>query len=524
MQDKEVLLSEDLPEEVREAVAKTIESAKDSWWRYPSKEEADESEDLISQYAKVSYEINLEEIWPEFKKLVEKDKDDQKMQEFMKDMQSDKAESGEGQGLPEQMKDDLTQEQQKELEEAIDKAIEEMKKSEEGGGGEQGQQKPVPIDLDSLSDELKQKIKELIDELPEDKKKELTDEADKSLDEFEKDIGDDLGGKLTDNPDKKAEREEGDEGGDDKGDDAQDSEIETSEFESVEDEEKKQEKIEEARRKMEAVFESEENNHYLKTLREVAPLIDDLTGELRNIFVKRKLGKASPGHRFGRKWNIKKRIKERIEGVPLIRTESRERPENHSEEKDYAITLMFDLSGSMSGNKINEAFKSAVVLTETLQSLNIKFEVVGFQDKVLEFKTFDEELNDDMRKKLSRLPLEVEDENPGGNNNAGDNDDGACLKEASKSLARRVEKNKFLIVLSDGEPWMDSGKKNSTQLSRELREAVKNITQNTNQKLLGVGLLSDAVSDYYPNNIADVTTEDLVETLGEVIRDMIESY
>jgi len=62
------------------------------------------------------------------------------------------------------------------------------------------------------------------------------------------------------------------------------------------------------------------------------------------------------------------------------------------------------------------------------------------------------------------------------------------------------------------------------QLNRELNEAVEHIMKKTNQKLLGVGIMSSAVSDFYPHNIPDVTTEDLIETFGEVIRDMIESY
>lgn len=548
VQDKEVLLSEDLPKEVREVVVNTLESAQDSWWRYPSKEEADKSEDTIKQYAQVSYEINLEEIWPEFKKLVEKDNEDQKMQEFMKDIQGDKAQ-GDGQSLPEQIKDELTQQQKKELEEAIEKAIEEMQKgtddnknneakesdsqgivnseSEQGEADEETHSSSVPIDLESLSDELKQKIKDLIDKLPDDKKKDLEDKANKSLGEFNEDISGDLDGKLSDNPDRKASRKEensDDENGRKSDDDTENGESKTPEFNEHEDEIEKQKRIEVARRKMEEVFEDEGDNHYMEILKEVAPLIEDLTGELRNIFVKRKLDKASPGHRFGRKWNVKKRIKERIEGIPLIRTESKEQPENRSEQKDYAITILNDLSGSMQGAKIVEDFKSKIVLSETLASLNIKFEILGFQDKVLEFKTFDEELTDDTRNKLNQLLLEVEDDNPGGNNNCGDNDDGVCLAEASQSLSQRMEKNKFLIVLSDGKPGMDSEKKTSGQLNRELRETIDYITQNTNQKLLGVGLLSDAVSNFYPNNIPNVATEELMETLGEIIRDMIESY
>lgn len=534
-QGEENIISEDLPEDVKETVAKTLESAKDSWWRYPSKQEADESEELIKKYAQVSYEINLEEIWPEFQKLVDRDMEDQKMQELMRDMQQEKAEGGES--LPQKIKDKLTPEEQEELEKAIEEALANKKAEkqkaekkgeeekgekvesgqEKGEEGEKGEGAPVSINIDSLSDKLKQKIKDHLDSLPEGKRQELKEKAEKSLGDFGKDISDELEGKLADNPEKKAKREaEG------KAEDKPKREKSKTkkEFEPQEEEEEKKqrERLKETRRRMEGVFESQDDP-YMKTLREIAPLIDDLTGDLRNIFIKRKIGKPEAGYRFGRKWNVKKRIQERIAGIPLIRTESRERTERKSEEKDYAITLLNDLSGSMSGSKIKEDFKSKVVISETLASLNIKFEILGFQDKVLEFKKFDQEFNDDTRQKLNQLPLEVKDANPGGNNNARDNDDGKCLMDASKSLGRRIEANKFLIVLSDGLP--ETSGKTSSQLNRELRQTVEHISQNTNQKLVGVGLLSDAVSKFYPNNIPDVTTEDLVETLGEVIREII---
>lgn len=50
-QGKEVKISDDLPEDVRTAVQTTLESARDSWLRYPSRKEADKSEELIRKYA-----------------------------------------------------------------------------------------------------------------------------------------------------------------------------------------------------------------------------------------------------------------------------------------------------------------------------------------------------------------------------------------------------------------------------------------------------------------------------------------
>src|SRR3990167_9119550 len=141
---KEPQLSEDLPEDVRAAVAATLESARDSWLRYPSRQEADnggrigrkklDGESMIREYAKLSYEINRDEIWPEFKKLIEADMEDQKTQELLQDMQKGQQEQGgseNGQGLPQELKDKLTPEEQKVLEEAVKKAIEDAKKEQE---------------------------------------------------------------------------------------------------------------------------------------------------------------------------------------------------------------------------------------------------------------------------------------------------------------------------------------------------------------------------------------------------------
>ncbi|MEK7655487.1 MAG: VWA domain-containing protein [Patescibacteria group bacterium] len=528
VEGKEVDLSKDLPDDVKTVVQATLASAQDSWLRYPSRQEADKSEELIREYARVSFEINRDKVWPEFKKLVEADMGDQKMQELLKDMQQEKAESGGTGGLPLELKDKLTPEEQKELEEAIDKAIEDAKKEKEEteaqGKESEGESGGKPIDLDSISDELKQKIKDHLDSLPEDKQKELAEKAGAAFKEFEDALNEELQGKLSDDPEKKAERDEEAEKEAKHGErwpQAQEEE-EREKSRWREDEEAARKTQEDLRKKMEEALESGESNPYELALSEVAYLVDALTGDLRDVFVKRKMTKMEAGFRHGRRWNVKKRIREKAANIPLLKTESREQPESRSEERDYAITLLIDLSGSMRGKKIQEAFKSAVVLAETLQNLDIKFEIVGFQDTLLEFKRFEEELNDKMREKLNQLLLEVEGGNPGGHNNPRDNDDGVCLHEASRHLADQQATNKFLIVLSDGLP--EARGKSQSQLDRELKAAVQEITNNTDQKLIGIGLLSDAVTSYYENNLPDVSVEEMTETLGELLREAIEKY
>lgn len=55
-------LSPNLPPEVHEVVSSTLTAAQDSWWLYPSRTEADESEETITRYAEGSYLINRDRI------------------------------------------------------------------------------------------------------------------------------------------------------------------------------------------------------------------------------------------------------------------------------------------------------------------------------------------------------------------------------------------------------------------------------------------------------------------------------
>src|SRR3989344_4935293 len=101
---EEATFDESLPEEVREVVTTTLDSARRSWWTYPSHAEADGDEELITRYAEVSYKINLNKIWPEFQRLVERDLEDQRTQELLDDMRAEHGESGSGAGLPPELR------------------------------------------------------------------------------------------------------------------------------------------------------------------------------------------------------------------------------------------------------------------------------------------------------------------------------------------------------------------------------------------------------------------------------------
>lgn len=542
-QGREMEISADLPEEVKAVVQATVEHARDSWLRYPSREEANKSEELIKKYAQVSYEINRDEIWPEFKKLIEADMEDQKTQELLKDMQKGQQEQGgseSGQGLPQELKDKLTQEEQKVLEEAIKKAIEDAKKEQQEKAkqeiGDKGEDKgkeekgspsdqegtpesvsaeasmSKPIDLGSLPEGLKQKIKEFIDSLPEDQQKEITKKAQVAVKEFEDALNEELQGKLSDNPEKKAEREEQAETGE-----AKETAIEKTreDLPGVDKEEmrKYRERIAKELKK--------DANVYEKMRQEVLPIIDKLETELREIFVARKAKGWKSGFTTGKRIDIKRRIQEKAKSVPVMESKAWQKREM-PDEKDYAISLLVDLSGSMSrDNKIEETFKAVIVLSEVLNRLSINLEILGFNDRIYEYQDFGQPMSKPIRENMGGMLGEVDDTSDTGK--AQWNDDGWALEKASERLVRQKADQKFLIVMSDGTPEESSMHPRSKY---ELGKMIKKIIEETDIRLvgLGVGRGTEHVGEYYPNSIANVKVKEMAEKLADLIKEVVANY
>ncbi len=496
------VLSEDLPEEVKTVIEKTLESARDSWLRYPSKAEADGGEELIRKYANVSYEINRDEIWPEFQKLVEEDMEDQEMQELIKDMRGDEKDEGQ-QGLPQDLADSLTEDEQKELEEAIENV------QQGNQTGQQGIGQSKAIDLDSLSDGLKQQIREYIDSLPEDVKRELADEAQQALQDFEREVNEEFEGKLSDNPEKLAQR--GETTKSQKKESRQDSEDESetkSHLEQTLEQKRFRDLIEKTLRGDENVYEEYRRN--------VLPLIDALEADLREIFVARRIQKWQAGFKSGKRIDLKRRMQEKALGITAVESKAWQKREI-PQEKDYAISLLVDLSGSMRDQKIRETFKAVIVLAEVLNRLSISTEILGFNDRLYEYQSFGQDMSREIREHMGEILQEVK--TPA----ARYNDDGWAVQQASERLARQKAAEKFLFVLSDGLP-VESGVHPESQY--ELGEMITKIMQETDQKLIGLGIgpETDHVEHYYPNSIANIGVREMSEKLAEVIREVIANY
>ncbi|AVQ33195.1 hypothetical protein C7J88_02875 [Staphylococcus muscae] len=124
---------------------------------------------------------------------------------------------------------------------------------------------------------------------------------------------------------------------------------------------------------------------------------------------------------------------------------------DQSQTFDATFTLLIDASASMH-DKMDETIKGVVLFHETLKALNVRHEILAFTEDAFDSdeddqpNIIDEIINyhqsiyhADAPRIMSLTPQD-------------DNRDGVAIRVASERLLTRSEKQKFLIVFSDGEP------------------------------------------------------------------------
>jgi Mg-chelatase subunit ChlD len=180
-----------------------------------------------------------------------------------------------------------------------------------------------------------------------------------------------------------------------------------------------------------------------------------------------------------------------------------------------ATLLLVDLSGSMRhGGKIEAAVTATRALSAALASVNgISWAVLGFQDQIIPFVGFEERANSAILARIETMREEVAGTRSEGNNQPGYNDDGPCLREAAAQLARRPERDRLLMVISDGAP---EGRHSGSQ---ELHEAVSAVLAIPDLTLVGLGIgpTTDHVTRFYPRSQANIAPNDLALVIGALL-------
>jgi cobalamin biosynthesis protein CobT len=269
----------------------------------------------------------------------------------------------------------------------------------------------------------------------------------------------------------------------------------------------------------------------------VAPLQKDL----ERAITARSYSSWTSGHRSGR-----------LHAANLARlavNDSRVfRRKHESQSKDVAVSLVIDCSGSMSGGgRIYTAAQAAYAMSSVLDRLQISHEVIGFttdgvygdsrgsfkdvktkiteqevQDAQIKLgrnfsrrdriympvvKSFNDRMTIDIKKRFAYLP----------HIRLSQNVDGECLEIAARRLMQRRETGKIIMVLSDGAPCCSGS---GHQQRGNLTKVVSQI-ESSGTKIVGIGIQSDSVKDYYKRNVVLENINDLPSTVVRQLKDLL---
>lgn len=171
-------------------------------------------------------------------------------------------------------------------------------------------------------------------------------------------------------------------------------------------------------------------------------------------------------------------------------------------EADLAFSFLIDLSGSMIGEKSIIVGTALIILQETLYRLNVPFEVSAFTEYGNTAITIDfHRFGDNFKKtKLGACVFTSQIRvGPPLHTFFGNVDESNLQFVGTRFLATRQEKDKILIVLSDG----------ATTGSDRLLSKVSQSFQKKGLTLLGIGIVDDNVEGIYSDHHVFSSTEDL---------------
>ena len=181
---------------------------------------------------------------------------------------------------------------------------------------------------------------------------------------------------------------------------------------------------------------------------------------------------------------------------------------------DAAITVLVDMSGSMSGDKAFYALASTLLVNEVCSTLNIPIEILGFTDGptfdghvpvMFIYKGFNDlKMDEDHLKNYFALS----------SNHMTGNPDGENILWAHDRLIKRKEKKKILVVMSDGSPAASAG---GSDISGFTKKVIQEIEKSKTVDIYGLGLCSDSVEYYYKSHSVVKQPDEIPSKLLELI-------
>lgn len=496
--------SSELPESVEKALKKTRLMCKKFIETIPFAGEHDRGK--VQKKAKSRWDIYEKGIWPRVQELIEEDKADETLKQYMKnkleDMfnqeSSDDQQGGQGQG---QSLDDMMdmfgfdekekQEMREKIKEALERRKQKMKElKEQLENGEITQEEydkkmeqmkgTLPVDMKSMSDSLKGKIKDAMDGDSEQAQQAAQQAAQDSLENAEDVANKDIEGKIGPKAESHAERRE-----------RQDQEsADQAEEQAKLDQEQAEQEARDAEHEVWKAEQDAKRSDWEKAVSTEAPLIDELYDNIEELFKRTRHPQWQTGHSSGQRLDLTAAMQ--YEADPTQWQSIWER-KTIPEKSDYRFLILTDQSYSMGvgdAELAKNALLGAAVVTEVLAALGIPCANMGFDSSdnklnLREYQDFDEDLLDNREQlmpKLSKLAYDGRGGTP----------TYLATEKASEKLAQERKNTRnhahFLLVVSDGE-LNDMPLEDLTALNKKIEEE-------TGQVVIGIGIGSDIKEDY----------------------------
>ncbi len=256
-------------------------------------------------------------------------------------------------------------------------------------------------------------------------------------------------------------------------------------------------------------------NEYEQSFQFISLQIDQLLKYFEDLLLPKQRMKSKSGYPSGNHIDLKQLMK--YEADPRIYDRLWTR-KNVPSRRNIAVLLLVDLSGSMRGDKVYHATLGTILLAETLERLKINFSIYGFQDQLISLVDFYQGLDLSAKSNIIAMQEEVDGTRLNGNNNPHYNDDGPCLSEAALILSEQSASERYLIVVSDGQP---EGCRSTKQ---DLHHSIEEINAQKEIQLmaLGLGPNTQHVVDFYAEQgIADVPLDQFSVEIAKLLEKII---
>ncbi|MBI3554033.1 MAG: VWA domain-containing protein [Elusimicrobia bacterium] len=421
--------------------------------------------------ARKSFKIIRDEVWPIYKELVDESYQDQQ--------QKQQGQDGEGDEQDQQNQDQQDQDSDSQSSSSS------QKQGKPGKPQQKKQQKPVSK---KVKEEMEKKEKEFRDKHASkmvDKPEKMSDKekeaAKKDLERMRKKMGQKQDGEKQEGQEQQGEPQEGD--GDQNGDKNESAEHKQAQRERLSKPDSREE------------TDSTDEGKYKDYFSKVRHLVPVMKAQFQQV-LRRKIRR-----RFVHDRKSGDLDEEAISEIPGGKRDVFE--ESMIANKTlYRVSLMIDVSGSMSGDKKEHSVLAAVMMMEALDKLpGVVYEIVRFDDKPQVVKSYNERTTQATKIAVVKALLK----------NGGSTQSDLAVKEAIQRI-RMGRGDKLMMVINDGDPDNNFDR----ERYRQMVLAAKDIEIHG----LGLGPEAQLVIDLFPKGrgwwLKDVT--DCAKRIREILK------